>query len=78
MIKNLFILIRPLNVTIAALTIIIGAALSPHFYFYSGLYLAVFSVALITGAANIVNDIFDIEIDKINKPSRVLATGILV
>lgn len=75
MLINLFFLSRPVNVAIAALTILIAAALSVQFNFQNNVFLVMIAVALITASANIVNDIFDIEIDKINKPKRFLASG---
>lgn len=75
MLLNIIKLIRPLNVVIAGISVLIAASLSSRFLFSPSVVLAVFSAALITGAANIVNDIFDIEIDRINKPERILASG---
>jgi geranylgeranylglycerol-phosphate geranylgeranyltransferase len=36
---------------------------------------AAFTAALITAGANVVNDIFDLEIDRINQPDRALPSG---
>lgn len=75
MLSKLFFLIRPLNVLIAGLSTLIAASLSPIFNYQQQVVYAILSVVFITAAANIVNDIFDIEIDKINKPGRPLAAG---
>jgi len=72
---NLIKLTRPLNVIITGISVFIAASLSPHFQFAQTLLFAVISASVITGAANIVNDIYDIEIDRINKPERILAAG---
>ncbi len=68
-------LVRPLNVIIAFLSVLIAAALSVNFSFTLRVLLAALSASLITAAANVINDIFDIEIDKINRPRRILASG---
>lgn len=39
------------------------------------LLLAAVAAAFIAASANIINDYFDIEIDKINRPERILASG---
>lgn len=75
MITNLILLTRPFNVLIAALSTLIAASLSPVFNYQVQIAFAILSVVFIIAAANIVNDIYDIEIDKINKPNRPLATG---
>jgi geranylgeranylglycerol-phosphate geranylgeranyltransferase len=68
-------LMRPINVVIAGFSVLIAASLSAHFQITPTLVFAILSASLITGAANIVNDIYDIEIDKINQPQRVLPSG---
>lgn len=73
MLYNIIQLTRPLNVIIAGASVLIAASLSDHFIFSKTLIFAILSASLITAAANIVNDIFDIDIDRINKPKRVLA-----
>ena len=68
---------RPLNVFIAFISVWIAAMLSPKFNINTTLLFASLTVALIAAGANIINDIFDLEIDKINKPDRLLASGVL-
>jgi len=75
MLNNIFLLTRPLNVIIAGLSVFIAATLSPQFTFSIDLLLAILSTACITAAANIINDIFDIEIDRLNQPNRILPSG---
>jgi geranylgeranylglycerol-phosphate geranylgeranyltransferase len=65
---------RPLNVLIAGLSIFIAATLSVKFSFQINVLYAILSTIFITASANIINDIYDIEIDKINKPKRILAS----
>ena len=64
---------RPINVSITFFSIIVGAAICINgYYFLSKIILAAVSGALISASGNIINDIFDLEIDKINRPDRVL------
>jgi geranylgeranylglycerol-phosphate geranylgeranyltransferase len=74
-IKACYEISRPLNVSITFFSILIAASLSPAFKFSVAVWLAAVSAALITAGANIINDIFDIEIDRINKPRRPLPSG---
>ncbi|NOX88256.1 MAG: UbiA family prenyltransferase [Calditrichaeota bacterium] len=73
--KNIWNISRPLNVFIAFLTIWIAAFISPDFHLNYKLILGSIAAALITCGANIINDIFDVEIDRINKPDRPLPGG---
>ncbi len=63
---------RPLNVLIAFLTIFIAAAVTGGLQINRTVLLAAISTALITVGANVINDIFDVAIDRINKPHRPL------
>jgi geranylgeranylglycerol-phosphate geranylgeranyltransferase len=67
-----YVLSRPLNVLITIITIFIAALITGKFDFEKSLIYAVISAALIAAGANILNDIFDIDIDRINKPDRIL------
>lgn len=73
--ENFWQLSRPLNVFIAMLTIFVAAFISPHFHLTYKLYLAILIAGLMTAGANMINDIYDIEIDRINKPHRPLPSG---
>jgi geranylgeranylglycerol-phosphate geranylgeranyltransferase len=67
---------RPINVSITFFSIIVGAAICINgYYFLSKIILAAVSGALISASGNIINDIFDLEIDKINRSDRVLVKG---
>jgi len=72
---KIFLLSRPLNVLIAGLSILIAATLSVNFSFQNNIIFAILSVVFITASANIINDIYDVEIDRINKPRRLLVNG---
>jgi geranylgeranylglycerol-phosphate geranylgeranyltransferase len=76
--KYLIILSRPVNVLISFLTIIVAAELAFGLDPFENVLLAAISAALITIGANVINDYFDIAIDKINKPDRPLAAGRVV
>ncbi len=76
-------IIRPLNVLLTFLVIIIASlialqsvAFENEFYSFK-IIIAGISGAFIASSGNLINDIFDLEIDKINKPNRVLPKGIL-
>ncbi len=66
---------RPLNVLIAMLTVFVAGFISPRFQFNVQLILGMLIAGFITAGANIINDIFDLEIDRINKPQRPLPDG---
>ncbi|KPJ71265.1 hypothetical protein AMJ50_02800 [Parcubacteria bacterium DG_74_3] len=69
-----FEIIRPITSLVAALGAVVGAIISgvsdPILLFYA--FLAVFTI---TGAGMILNDYYDLEIDKINAPQRPLPSG---
>ena len=67
----LFIIIRPLNVAIAGLSILVAASLVQPFHFSLPVACAILSTMLITGGANVINDFFDLAIDRINRPERI-------
>jgi len=75
MLKSYIKITRPLNVLISFISIGIGALVSGSFHWSINLLFAGLTAALITAGANIINDIFDIEIDRINKPDRPLPAG---
>lgn len=66
---------RPLNCLITALSVAVGAlaaGLSPA---PPAVAWAALAAALITGAGNTLNDVADLEIDRINRPHRPLPRG---
>ena len=71
-----FALIRPLNFLITFITVLVAAAIC-----YSGVYpwknvlIAALSASLTLSAGNVINDILDIDIDKVAHPDRPLASG---
>ncbi len=77
-IKAYILITRPVNVLITFFVVIVGALICiiGDYWIYK-ILLAAFSAALTAGAGNIINDIYDIEADKINHPERPLAKGII-
>lgn len=74
-IKAYFLLTRPVNVVIGGLSIFMGAFIAGSIQPMRNVLLAMASGALMAAAANAINDYFDINIDRINKPHRPLAAG---
>lgn len=70
-------LMRPLNCLIAGVSVFIGGVITGSVESVLNLTLAVVSAMLICAGGNSINDYFDIEIDKINKPDRPLPSGII-
>ncbi len=72
--------LRPFNCTMAAGASLIGILVSRPAFTYLLLAPALFAflaVFLITGGGNVVNDYFDVDIDRINKPTRPLPAGLI-
>lgn len=72
---NILTLARPINCVITFLSILIGAIVAGGTTITLRIIAASLAGAFITAYGNIVNDCFDIEIDRINKPSRPMARG---
>ena len=69
---------RPLNVLITFAVVIVAVIISSeYFVFTEEIFLAALSAALVAAAGNIINDYFDYEIDKINRPNRPLPLGLI-
>ena len=72
----MFKIIRPINCVITFITILIaGLICGIGAFSYTNIILAAFSGSFVAAAGNIINDYFDIEIDRINRPDRVLPSG---
>jgi geranylgeranylglycerol-phosphate geranylgeranyltransferase len=69
----IFLIIRPVNFLITFVSVIVASIIClPKGYPEFNVLLAAISAALTASAGNVINDIFDIEIDKINRPRRQL------
>jgi geranylgeranylglycerol-phosphate geranylgeranyltransferase len=73
--KDYIKLIRPVNCIMAAIAVYIGSIVAGSFAISQSILYGMLSVFFICGAGMIVNDYFDINIDKVNKPKRPLASG---
>ena len=65
---------RPHNAVVAGLTALIGYLIATGTLTPPSLLLAVI-VALITAGGNVINDVCDVEIDRINRPERPIPAG---
>ncbi|MBU0473256.1 MAG: geranylgeranylglycerol-phosphate geranylgeranyltransferase [Bacteroidetes bacterium] len=74
-IKALITIIRPLNCLITFFTIITACFICADSFDYKIILIAAFAGAFVNACGNIINDYFDMEIDKINRPNRVLPSG---
>jgi len=70
-------LLRPLNCFIGSLSVFVSAAITRSMDRQSALVIAMLVVFFYNGGANAINDYFDYEIDKINRPDRPLSSGLL-
>jgi len=68
-------IIRPLNCVFVALTVTFGAFFKNQLLFSMTVGAAMLSAVFIAAGGYVINDYYDIEIDRINKPKRVLPTG---
>ncbi len=71
-------MMRPANCFMAVISVLIGFFLmtgASYSFFSLSLLFAVIAVFMITGAGNVINDYYDIESDKINRPDRPLPSG---
>ena len=65
-------LIRYLNVAIIIATVFISTIFLSHFTDYLQVSVVAFCLAISAAAGNVINDLFDQEIDKVNKPDKVI------
>ena len=70
---------RPINCLMGALTVIIGLLNTrsnvPFDKLTINIVLGVFTYIFLAASGNIINDVYDIEIDKINRPERPIPRG---
>lgn len=75
--KGLFLIARPVNVLITMISIVVAASLAGSLRPFGNVVLACLSAGFIAAGANAINDYFDVEIDRINKPKRPIPSGLL-
>lgn len=68
-------ILRPLNLLQAILAVVLSTYIIGELHQTQMLILLIISVAAINGAGNVINDIYDLEIDRINRPDRPLPAG---
>jgi len=68
---------RPLNVFIGCIGVLLGAWLTGFFTWNYALLAALVTVVTFTGGANAINDYFDYPIDRINRPERPIPSGLI-
>lgn len=78
-VKKLFVyilILRPINFIISFFSIYFAVIIADKSLLFSlKSFLGSFAGALISGAGMVINDYFDVEIDKINRPQRPLPSG---
>ena len=70
-------ILRPLNLMIGAFAVIITASILNSLHMVFNWVIALVVVVVCNGAANALNDYFDLETDRINRPNRPLVTGMM-
>lgn len=74
--KAIFEITRPVNIILTFAVYIVSVAIcSSHFYLTAFVVFAGIAASLVAAAGNIINDIYDIEIDRINRPNRPISSG---
>jgi geranylgeranylglycerol-phosphate geranylgeranyltransferase len=71
---GLFIITRPLNAGTAGFAAVVAYLIATGTVIPGGLWLFVV-VLLITAGGNVINDYFDVEIDRVNRPDRPIPSG---
>ncbi len=70
-----FQLLRPLNLLQGSVAVLVSAALVDAFPPWKILVIGILIVWAYTGAGNAINDYFDYDIDRINRPGRPIPSG---
>jgi len=72
-----FTITRPINLNLCALSIFIGAVITGTVHPLISVLFACISGTFIMAGGNVINDCYDVEIDRVNKPKRPLPQQIL-
>ena len=75
--RGFFILSRPVNVLISFISVFVAIIICGPLNDWPRIILACLTGAFITVAANAINDVYDLEIDRINRPCRPLPNGVI-
>ncbi|MFX1274111.1 MAG: geranylgeranylglycerol-phosphate geranylgeranyltransferase [Promethearchaeota archaeon] len=77
--KDIIEIMRPINCIVGSLTVIIGILNTqtgiPVYMLIGNLILGILTYFFIAGSGMVINDIYDINIDKINRPGRPIPSG---
>ncbi|MEC8992375.1 MAG: geranylgeranylglycerol-phosphate geranylgeranyltransferase [Candidatus Latescibacterota bacterium] len=76
-IRGIIVLARPINCLLTAGSVVVGAVAGGLGGAPVDIAMAALAAALITGAGNALNDVQDIEEDRINQPQRPLPAGLV-
>ncbi|PID58383.1 MAG: geranylgeranylglycerol-phosphate geranylgeranyltransferase [Ignavibacteriae bacterium] len=69
-------LIRPINILITGIVVWVSAVVcSKSYTITTDIILGIITSVFVAASGNIINDYFDLEIDKINRPNRPLPNG---
>ena len=74
--KNYLLIIRPLNCLFIGFAVLVGGSLNTEVNNYVLLIIAMLVAMLVGAGGYVINDFFDIRIDSINKPHRILPRGV--
>ena len=66
---------RPVNVLIAMISIFVAVVITGALHPLHSVILACISGGIIMAGSNTINDYFDLDIDRVNRPNRPLVTG---
>jgi geranylgeranylglycerol-phosphate geranylgeranyltransferase len=68
-------ILRPFNLIFVSLTILFGALFRNSIPFNFRILFAILSASLIAAAGYVINDFFDRQIDRVNRPQRMIPSG---
>ncbi len=68
-------IVRPVNIIFVSITILFGGLFRNQTSFNLNILFAILSAASITAAGYVINDFFDLRIDLINRPDRMIPAG---
>jgi geranylgeranylglycerol-phosphate geranylgeranyltransferase len=75
--KGTLLVVRPVNVIISFLSVVLAVMICNPQTRVLLVLTAALAAALVTAGANAINDFYDLEIDRINRPTRPLPMGLL-
>lgn len=68
-------ILRPINLLLASISVLLAMYILGEIGDLRTMLLLIVSVIAINGAGNVINDIYDLEIDQVNRPDRPLPSG---